>query len=550
MASKQYACQECAALYFVSDREQAFLSEQQIPLRTTCFSCSQRQRLSFRNSSSLYNRKCDHSGEAIISIYAPEKPYTVYKSDYWFSDKWSALDNGQEIDFGRPFFPQLKELQLKTPRLALLNFNAENSDYCNSTFGNKNCYLLFGGDHNQDCMFGSLSMHNEQILDCDVSNENTLCYMMSDCSNCYQCQFVFDSKHCRDCFFVSDCSSCEDCMLCTNLQNAKYCFNNIQLTQEEFVEKKNKLLTGSYTTQQELLKKFLELRAERKVKFAHIVSSENCDGDYLRGSKDCHNCYDTSDSLDLENIVYATKARDSFNASMLGDNTEITYEIISTSNCYNAKYSFGVLNCQNVEYSDMVLDGHDLFGCVSLKRGAYCILNKAYSQNDFQLLRSKLIAHMKQTGEWGKFLPKDLSCFGYNETCAQEYYPMSKEAALKNGFSWYERNHHNSYQGPPVQLADKIEDVNDEVMRDILTCTSCQKNYRIVAQELKFYREQKIAIPRQCYQCRYQFRQAQRNPRMLWDRECTGCHIVLKSTYAPERTEKILCEQCYLKEVY
>jgi len=37
---------------------------------------------------------------------------------------------------------------------------------------------------------------------------------------------------------------------------------------------------------------------------------------------------------------------------------------------------------------------------------------------------------MMKTGEWGEFFPASLSPFGYNETVAQEYFPLSREEVL------------------------------------------------------------------------------------------------------------------------
>jgi len=37
---------------------------------------------------------------------------------------------------------------------------------------------------------------------------------------------------------------------------------------------------------------------------------------------------------------------------------------------------------------------------------------------------------MQETGERGEFFHPSLSPFGYNETVAQEYFPLSKEATL------------------------------------------------------------------------------------------------------------------------
>jgi hypothetical protein len=39
---------------------------------------------------------------------------------------------------------------------------------------------------------------------------------------------------------------------------------------------------------------------------------------------------------------------------------------------------------------------------------------------------------MMKTGEWGEFFPSSLSPFGYNETVANEYFPMKREDILEN----------------------------------------------------------------------------------------------------------------------
>jgi hypothetical protein len=38
---------------------------------------------------------------------------------------------------------------------------------------------------------------------------------------------------------------------------------------------------------------------------------------------------------------------------------------------------------------------------------------------------------MKSTGEWGEFFPLSLSLFGYNETVAQDYFPLAQEEAIQ-----------------------------------------------------------------------------------------------------------------------
>ena len=61
----------------------------------------------------------------------------------------------------------------------------------------------------------------------------------------------------------------------------------------------------------------------------------------------------------------------------------------------------------------------------------YCILNKQYTKLDYETTVAKLIQHMIDTGEWGSFQPASMSLYGYNETVANEYFPLEKEEAIK-----------------------------------------------------------------------------------------------------------------------
>jgi hypothetical protein len=67
---------------------------------------------------------------------------------------------------------------------------------------------------------------------------------------------------------------------------------------------------------------------------------------------------------------------------------------------------------------------------VGINNLSYCILNKKYSKEDYEILAAKIIEHMEKTGEWGRFFPPNLSAFGYNVSVAQEYFPMTREEVL------------------------------------------------------------------------------------------------------------------------
>ncbi|MFC1655648.1 hypothetical protein ACFL3C_02150 [Patescibacteria group bacterium] len=545
---EQKRCTDCGNSFTIDDDELELYEKYDMPPEDICFRCSQMHRLSFRNERVLYQRKCDFSGESILSIYSPDSPYKVYKNTHWYGDKWDALEYGRDFDFNRSFFEQFKELQLEVPRLALINARAENSDYCNMTWGNKNCYLVFGGDFNEDVQCGTLCMYNKDCVDVDLSDKNEVCYFMGDSYNCYGCQYTFDSKNCTDCFFISDCIGCSDCILCTNLVKKSYCILNKQYSKEEYFEKKAELLDGSYSKMKENFKKLLELRNERIVKYFHGVNCENCTGDYINNSKNCINCYNIGDSEDLRNCILVINGKDIFNASYIGHKTEASYGSVATVTANFVNNTYFSFDCNNIDYSEQMQNSENCFGCNGLNHKKNCILNKQYSEDEYKEMRKKIIEHMKKTGEWGKFFPKNLGCFAYNEGTAHQYFPLKKEQALKFGYRWKEEDK-REYKPATFTLPDSIKEVPDSVVDEIFACSDCGKNYKINAAELKFYRRFNIPVPHECFECRHRARLNLRTPLHLWDRSCGKCGAEFKTTYSEDRPEQVYCEKCYLEEV-
>jgi hypothetical protein len=71
-----------------------------------------------------------------------------------------------------------------------------------------------------------------------------------------------------------------------------------------------------------------------------------------------------------------------------------------------------------------------------------------------------------------------------------------------------------------------------------------------VKQELAFYRAHGIPLPHLHPEERQADRMTRRPPRRLCKRPCSSCGKEMETTFDPERPEKVLCEECYLKEVY
>ncbi len=191
--------------------------------------------------------------------------------------------------------------------------------------------------------------------------------------------------------------------------------------------------------------------------------------------------------------------------------------------------------------------------------------NKQYTKEEYEKLVPKIIEHMKKTplrspsgsyegqaGEWGEFFPTTMSPFAYNETMAQDYFPLTPNEATGRGFRWKQDAEGTTGRESIrwERVPQNIQDVEDAITEEILACETCKRNFRIIPQELTFYREQGLPLPRSCYNCRNLKRLSMRNPRKLWNRSCAKCSKEIQTTFAPGRPEVVYCEECYLKEVY
>lgn len=547
--TKAQTCPDCNKDFTLEDTDISAYKKFGFDPLPQCMLCLHMRRLCFRNERVFYRRKCDATGDSIVSIYHPESPYKVYKADYFWSDKWDPLGYGKEFDFSRPFFEQFEELKLAVPRLAIHNARAENSDYCNTSYGNKDSYLIFGGDYNDHCMFGILCDKNKFSLDIDYCYRNELLYFCSDVVDSYGCHFLFNSSRCSNCYFCDECTGCDECISSCNLKNQSYCIENVKYPKEEYLKRKAELINGSFNNYKNLLEKFIKMRAHKVSRYAHVINCQDCTGDYMKNSKNCTVCFDMSESEDCREIIYGSKIKDCYQCDMLGIGSSLCFNTISTLGVYNTFFTFWGGYDSNLTYCDFCNNSHDLFGCTCLNHQEFCILNKKYPEAEYKILREKIIEHMKKTGEWGNFFPPHLSCFGYNETTANLYWPMDKRKATARGYKWHDKESKSpipqSYDVP-----DNIKDVSENILQETLQCISCHKNYKIVEQEFKWLKNNNVPILRVCHDCRLDKRANMRNPRKLWERQCMKCGAKLQSSYAPDRAEKIMCEECYLKEVY
>ena len=155
--------------------------------------------------------------------------------------------------------------------------------------------------------------------------------------------------------------------------------------------------------------------------------------------------------------------------------------------------------------------------------------------------------------EWGKPLPRALSLFWYNETWAQEYYPLSQKSAIKSWFNWSTY----SQPFPKVQkiipankLPSNIWDIPDDILNRAIECKISKKPFKITKEELYFYKKNNIPIPRLHYDERYKYKMSLLNKRKLYNRECDKCWKDIKTVFSPKRKEIVYCQNCYDNHIF
>ncbi len=515
------------------------------------------RRLIERNARTLYKRKCDLTGKEFISPYHPDRAFPVYTPDAWWSDAWDEMQYGRDVDFARPFFDQFAELLNAVPHQGqfVVPGTMQNSDYVNCAGYLKDCYLIAEVDYNEHCYYGNRLYHSKNLVDCSTTYDSELCYECIYCLKCYGLRFCRECQNCSESFFLENCIGCRDCIGCINQRQKQYMILNKQLTKEEYEKQKATLKLNTEDGVQSMRKTSDEFFATQPHRSLQNEHNERCTGNHLYDSKNCDDCYDSKDLEDCVRCVRVFSVKSSMDYNSWGDKSELVYQCsASGDNAYNIKFcTTCTTNISNLEYCAHCSGCSDCFGCVGLRKKKFCIFNKQFSKEDYATLREKLISHMKKSGEWGEFLPKSLCPFAYNETIAMEYFPLTKEEALRRGYTWRDPSDEKPDVKtviPAAQLPQSIGEIPDDVLNWAVTCSVSQRPFRIIKQELAFYRQLDLPVPRKHPDVRHNERIAGRSGIKLFSRACAKCGKDMQTTYGPERPEIVYCEDCYLKEVY
>lgn len=548
-------CPNCQKSFEIPEEDKAFYKKIDVPEPTWCPPCRHLRRHAHINDYVYYTRTCDNCQNPFVSSFPQKTDYIVFCQTCWYAEERDDRAAARDYDPHRSFFEQFDELMHEAPQLGLTGIYNENCDFCESVANCRNCYLISESSNLEDCYYGYWLQKSDDCLECNYVHACERCYEITDCVNCYNLRYSQNCRDCSDSAFLEGCIGCRNCLYSTNLRQREFYIFNKPYSREDYFKEFKKINFGDSKSIASINQKFLEFLKTEPRKNLQIEHTENCTGDHIRNAKNCKqvfHCYDAEECSYGEHVW--RNAKYCMDSSTAGRNAELLYETVCSGiNSYNVKFSRYCWGSSDTEYSNQSINSKNLFGCVGLKAGArYCVLNKQYSKEEYEALVEKIKEKMREDGEYGELFPMEMSLFGYNNTVSFDEFPFSREEALSRGWKWEDTDWGMKGKGTIEmgKIPSNIKEIDKSILDEILTCQNCERNYKIIRKELKFYQSQNIPPPLNCPDCRHRTRLALRPSKIMHDIKCAECGEPTKTTLDPQKFSKILCNGCYKKLVY
>lgn len=191
--------------------------------------------MSFRNERKLYKRNCDATGDQIISIYSPDKPYKVYDQKFRRSDQWDPMDYGRGFDFSKNFTENFRELMKEVPRWGMIiTSDVENSPYTNYTASSRDIYMCSDVYESQYIMYSHTIKNLTLCMDSLELKQSDHSYWCTFSTNLHKCYYTDFCSFCTDSFYLSYCANLNNSMYCVGISNKSFCILNKQYSQDEY----------------------------------------------------------------------------------------------------------------------------------------------------------------------------------------------------------------------------------------------------------------------------------------------------------------------------
>lgn len=407
------------------------------------------------------------------------------------------------FDFAKEF----RKLYKESPCCGAYTRASENCPYGDIVVVSKDCYMCFNCGQCRNAYYCENSKALTDCYDCAYSEGCEICYQCVDLDSCYNCDYSQDCSNCDSVQYSYDLRRCKDCFGCVTIRDKQYYIFNEKYSRKEYEKKLEELKKMSHG---EIDAKVEKLKFTMPRMYSHQQDTENCTGDYIYHSKNCHMCFDARHSEDSAFIVMAnldTGTKDSYDCGPMPTGMDLCYGISYAHYLFNCRHLYFCGNLKDSRYCNNCFESEHLFGCSYLtkKQKKFFILNEEVDEQTYR----------KKTAE----IEKDLIERGIYTFYDLVYKDLSK-------------------------LTKKIPD--EQLSRK---CQICGGDFEIIPMEVKYYKKHNIPFPIYCFNCRAEQRIKLRNEWKLYKRICDFCKKDIISTYTPDSKYKVYCFKCYWGEM-
>lgn len=498
----------------------------------------------------LYRRKCDRTGQFIISVFSPDCPYPV-----WYRKEWleHADPPSAEFDPDQAVFPQMWEFFQRSPLPHKNGTGNQNCEYSDDCWYSKNCYLAHSIVECEDLKYCYRILYIKDCQFCAFTFHSELCTDAINCYRCFDVRYALHCRNCHNCSFLYDCRNCSDCLFCFNLRNKQYCIGNRQLTKEQFEMEKKKWNFASRTVYDQAKEHFAHMmKTLAWHRAAFVDKCHESTGNFLDNCKNCHNCYFTGNTEDGTNgirgdinVKSSTDMMGFFESELLCDTVQVQ------DKCYTIQASHNCTQCRFCTYCAYCFQCEHCFGCCGLVGKKYHIFNRKYSPKEYEKLRAKIVEKMKETGEWTQFFPGYFAPNPYDESWSINHFPLTDSEKKTLGFrlsSPVERRDPKALS--PDKIPDTAEDVAEELSQKVFWDPVLHRPFKILKADIAFAQKMQVPLPNTFYT-----RRLRENFAWLFfdgkmrETTCGRSGAKIHTTWPEEYDGRILSEAEYLKVI-
>jgi len=341
-----------------------------------------------------------------------------------------------DYDFWKSFFENLVKFEKKSYFPYRITFQEwENTEYADMVIWSKNTYLSYGVVNNCENILYWISIKDNctNILNAWMVVDNTEnCYNVFWVVNSYKIFFSKYISNCSNIWFSSNLTWCKECLFCNNLDNCSYYIKNTKYKKQDYLLEKEKILKekNNYINNYKLLDKIWVNNNSNNVSGSYLIKCENLNNSY--------NCYWVKN---WKNIILVWS--DAGNENM--------YDVFQAWSpswndmygvCWAWSWATNIFNCCNISggsnlfYSLHLINCSYCIWCIWLKNKSYCILNKQYSKEEWEIMADKIFASMDEQWILWDFFPGELNPFYFNDTVSWLIWWFKKEEVVKDWYMW------------------------------------------------------------------------------------------------------------------